>query len=67
MKVIVYDSIEKKNLADNRKTIAISSQEALIQTLNLMDLYSKLNSGRNTSADNEIPWIILKEKRHANQ
>ncbi len=62
MKVIVYDSIEKKNLADNQEPIKTSSKDALIKTLDLMDFYSKFSSSRNQVNDN-IPWIILKMKK----
>jgi len=61
MKVIVYDSIEKKNLVKQEES-TISSKEALIRTLDLMDLYARFNANQRPTKDDGIPWIILKIK-----
>ncbi|MBK7652997.1 MAG: hypothetical protein IPJ20_22820 [Flammeovirgaceae bacterium] len=69
MKVIVYDNIEKKNLPDEVDYKALTSKDALIQTLDLMDFYAKLNSVKK-SFDDTTPWIILQmtnKQNYANQ
>lgn len=66
MKVIVYNSIDKKNFVDRNPQSKISSHEALIKTLDLMNFYSKFNSCRKPANDG-VSWIVLKVKNYAKQ
>lgn len=58
MKVVVYDNIQKKKLIDTDEVPQLSSQDALIKTLDLMDLYAKLKSSTRNTKDT-IRWINL--------
>ena len=58
MKVVVYDNIQKKKLIDNDEGPKLSSLDALIKTLDLMDFYAKLNSNARNLKDT-VRWINL--------
>jgi hypothetical protein len=64
MKVILYDSFEKKRALElelEKNPVIPTPTEALIKTLDLMDFYARFSKKR-TEEKSNIPWIILQWK-----
>jgi hypothetical protein len=57
--LIVYDRIEEKNIIEARSFKRLTGQEALVQTLNLMDFMAALKRQK-ADGDDSIDWIVLK-------
>jgi hypothetical protein len=55
--VIVYDAIEKKNELESNSFV-LTSHEALIMALDMMDFFRVLNKNAERP-DDGIDWIIL--------
>ena len=63
IKPIIYSSIEEKNILEKGMFKPMSSADALLHTLNMMDLFAALRKKRVPHPDDErYPWIILKVK-----
>lgn len=61
-KVIVYDSIDKKNIIEQQLPLQLSSNEALIMALDMMDFFASFKHRDLQRDDDNIEWIILKRK-----
>lgn len=61
LKLIVYDTIEKKNLLEARVNEPLTSHESLVQCLNMMDFLAVLNPKQERMKE-EIAWIVLEQK-----
>jgi hypothetical protein len=57
--IIVYDTIEKKNVIELNSMVPLDAHDSLVHTLNMMDFMNAL-SGKRDLNDDDIDWIILK-------
>ncbi|MCX8490213.1 MAG: hypothetical protein ORN54_04020 [Cyclobacteriaceae bacterium] len=58
LNIIVYNTIEYKNVIESNSNMPLSALDSLIHTLNMMDFMNAL-SGKRERIDDEIDWIVL--------
>ena len=56
---IVYTEIEQKNILEKQSFAALSPEESLIHTLNVMDFIAALRGIPENNQDQSIDWIVL--------
>lgn len=57
--IIVYDTIEKKNIIESKSVKPLEAHDSLVHTLNMMDFMNALNVKKERINDN-IDWILLR-------
>jgi hypothetical protein len=60
--IIVYDTIEEKNVIESKSITLLNGHDSLVHTLNMMDFMVALNS-KTERIDDGIDWIILELKQ----
>jgi hypothetical protein len=61
--IIVYDTIEKKNVIESKSVKPLEAHASLVHALNMMDFMNALNFKRERINDN-IDWIILEPSKY---
>lgn len=56
--IVVYDTIENKNIIESQSPMILDSHECLVHTLNMIDFMLALNS-KILRVDDTIDWIIV--------
>ncbi len=56
--IIVYDTIEKKNVIESNSIVPLNAHDSLVHSLDMMDFMNAL-SGKRERMDDGIDWIIL--------
>jgi len=63
LNLIVYDTIEKKNVLESNSLTSLDAHDSLVHTLNMMDFMNALNPKRERVND-DINWIQLKTTKN---